>query len=330
MNYKTLGKTGLKVSELCMGTMTFGAEAGREEVREMFHLCRDKGINFFDCANKYADGEAEVLLGECMKDCRDDIIVATKGASRVGTGVNDLGASRKHLMLELEKSLNRLKTDYIDLYYVHYFDPCTSIESTLRFLDDAISQGKIVHTGLSNWSAWQIMKSIHLIKLNHLQPVDCIQPMYSLLKRQAEVELFPLAEDQKLGVVSYSPLGAGVLTGKYQNISASAPARLNEKDYYYKRYLQKTYFDIADRFTEFASENGYDPVPLAISWAMHHPSVTAPIIGARNREQIQSSLRALEISMTPELYSQISSLSVEPPPAHDRLEEHLDPRTQLR
>lgn len=330
INYQSLGKTGLKVSSLCMGTMTFGAEAEKNEASAMFNLCRDNGINFFDCANKYADGEAEKILGGCMQGCRDDVVIATKGASRISPEVNALGASRKHLMLELEKSLQRLKTDYIDLYYVHYFDPCTAIESTLRFLDDAVSQGKILYTGVSNWSAWQIMKSIHLSKINHLQPIDCIQPMYSLVKRQAEVELFPLATDQQLGVVPYSPVGAGVLTGKYHKLDSTASARLNDKDYYHKRYLQKCYFDIANAFLEFASENGYEAAPLAISWAMHHPAVTAPIIGARNKEQLKMNLKAVDIEMTADVYKHISALSISPPPAHDRLEEQLDPGSKLR
>lgn len=330
MKYKFLGKTGIQVSGLCMGTMTFGSDASKEESIKMFQLCRDNGINFFDCANKYSDGEAEKILGECLKNCRDEIILTTKGTARVGKEINDVGSSRKHLMLEVEKSLKRLDTEYIDIYFIHYFDDATSMESTLRFLDDVVRQGKVLYTGLSNWAAWQIMKSIHISEMNNLASIDCIQPMYSLIKRQAEVEILPLARDQRLGVLSYSPLGSGVLTGKYTDISTSQSARLTDKDYYNKRYKDPHYFEVAQKFKDFAEKSGYDTSALAISWAMNHPAVTSAIIGARNSEQLHSSLKAIDINMTDELRQGISELSATPSPAHDRLEEIIDEKTRLR
>ena len=330
MQYSIVGTTGISVSELCMGTMTFGGDADSTESQKMFNLCRDEGVNFFDCANKYGDGKAEVILGECIKDCRDEVVLITKGASRVGSDPNQLGASRKHLMRELEKSLQRLSTDYIDFYFIHYFDPATSMETTLRFLDEAVKQGKILHYGFSNWSAWQMMKAVHICRSNGLTPPDCIQPMYSLVKRQAEVEILPMALDQKLGVVSYSPIGAGVLTGKYQDSEKEVVGRLHQKRYYQQRYDNQIYFDTAKRFVTLAQELGHDPAPLAIRWVMAHPAVTAPIIGARNVEQLRSSLQAVSIPMTDELYHRVAALSPSPAPANDRLEEQLDQANVLR
>jgi len=330
MKYRFLGKTGIQVSALCFGTMTFGSEADKNESKAMFDLCRETGINFFDCANKYSDGRAEQILGECIQTCRHDVVITTKATSQVGPGVNELGSSPKHLMIEMEKSLNRLQTDYIDIYFIHYFDAATSIENTFRFLETAIRQGKILHIGVSNWAAWQIMKCLSISQRHRIPSIDCIQPMYSLIKRQAEVEILPMAQDQQLGVISYSPLGAGVLTGKYSTMKSSEPARLFEKDYYYKRYQDKHFFETADQFVKLADLLGYAPVPLAICWAMTHPAVTAPIIGARNMDQLKMSLKAIDINMTPDLRQQVSSVSPSPPPAHDRLEEGFDPKYTLR
>lgn len=324
MQYNILGKTGLTVSQLCMGTMTFGTEASAEESQRMFDLCRDGGINFFDCANKYGDGRAERILGECVASCRDEVILTTKAASNIGPGVNDGGASRKHLMLELEKSLKRLKTDYIDIYFIHYFDPRTSIESILRFLDDAIRQGKILFSGVSNWAAWQIMKALHISRHLRLAELDCIQPMYSLVKRQAEVEILPLAEDQQLGVMIYSPIGAGLLTGKYAGAGPGQAARLVEKDYYNKRYSSEQYYHVADHFVELARDYGHDPAPLAIRWTVAHPGVTSAIIGARNCSQLQKNMGATAIEMDEQMHRQITAVSPPLAPAHDRLEEVID------
>lgn len=330
MKYKILGKTGLQVSNISFGTMTFAAEANKKESIEMFNIAKDSGINLFDCANKYSNGEAEKILGEAMKDCRDDIIITTKAASRTANGVNDVGTSRKHLMLELEKSLKRLNTDYIDIYFLHYFDPYTAIEENMRFLDDAKKQGKIIYSGLSNWSAWQIMKSIHISKINMLSQIDCIQPMYSLIKRQAEVEILPLAKDQNLGVITYSPIASGVLTGKYQNSLKNKNSRLNEKVYYNQRYSDKQYDEVAQRFYQFAIENNYDPASLAVSWAASHDDVSSCITGARNIEQLKNNLKSLDINMEPTLRNSVSSLSIKPFPATDRLEEDIDSSNILR
>lgn len=330
MEYRFLGKTGIQLSALGFGTMTFGSESDKNESMAMFQFCREAGINFFDCANKYSNGEAERILGECAKSCRNDIVISSKGVSRTGNDVNELGATRKHLMLELEKSLKRLQTDYIDIYFLHYYDPATSIESTLRFLDDAVSQGKVLYIGVSNWAAWQIMKGLHISRLQNMAPIDCIQPMYNLIKRQAEVEILPLSIDQQLGVISYSPLGAGVLTGKYSKLSPTQSARLHDKDYYKKRYIKNSYFETADKLSKFATEQGYTSSALAISWVLSHPAITSSIIGARNIDQLKMSIKATEIKMTTQLRQQITSLSDAPAPAHDRWEEQIDVKTKFR
>ncbi len=331
MEYKLLGKTGLSISNISFGTMTFGNESDKKESLNMFSLAKEHGVNLFDCANKYSNGEAEIILGECIKNCRDEVIITSKAGSRTNSNVNDIGTSRKHLMLELEKSLKRLNTSYIDIYFLHYFDPDTDIEQSLRFLDDAKKQGKILYFGVSNWAAWQIMKSIHISKINLLASIDCIQPMYSLIKRQVEVEILPLAKDQNLGVISYSPIASGVLTGKYQQTNAQIQnSRLNEKEYYNQRYTHDIYKNTAKSFYDFSKNNGYNPAALAIKWANSHNDITSCIVGARDIKQLQSNLQALNINMTKELRDTITSFSFEPFPAHDRLEENIDINNKLR
>ena len=215
MNYKLLGSTGVKVSQLCMGTMTFGKEADKAASASIFRRCRDVGINFFDCANNYADGESERILGELIHDCRGEVIITTKVFNRVGTDINARGTSRRHIMAAVEESLRRLKTDYIDIYFLHHFDPDPDMEDSLRALDDLVKQGKILYPAASNYAAWQIMKARAISKREGWSPIRCIEPMYNLVKRQSEVEILPMAASENLGVITYGPLAGGLLTGKY-------------------------------------------------------------------------------------------------------------------
>ncbi|HEY63600.1 MAG TPA: aldo/keto reductase [Caldilineae bacterium] len=321
MEYRTLGRTGVQVSCLCMGTMTFGREADEETSAAMFHRCREVGINFFDTANVYAEGRSEEILGKLIKGCRDEIVLASKVCFPVGEDVNARGLSRRHIMLAVEDSLRRLGTDWIDIYYVHHTDPKTPMEETLRALDDLVHQGKILYPAVSNWAAWQIAKALGISEREGLAKFVCIQPMYNLVKRQAEVEILPLAMSEQLGVVPYSPLGGGLLTGKYGTKQRPQQGRLVENPMYQKRYGDPVYYEIAERFTQHARERGVHPVSLAVAWVMSHPAVTAPIIGARNLEQLEPSLKALEVPMTPEWRAEISALSIEPPPPTDRTEE---------
>ena len=330
MKYKVLGNTGVLVSELCLGTMTFGNETDEIEAALMFNRCRDAGINFFDCSNNYNDGRSEIMLGKLINDCRDEVFITSKVSQRVGKDINALGSSRRHIMLSIEQSLLRLKTDRIDLYFIHHFDPLTPIDETLRALDDLVHQGKVLYLGVSNWAAWQIAKALGISDKKSLGRFECIEPMYNLLKRQAEVEILPLAQSEKLGVIPYSPLGAGLLTGKYSNSAKPATGRIFEKEQYSQRYSNPRYYEIAEQFTNYAQELGVKPGTLAISWVMAHPAVTAPIIGARNVAQLEDSLAASNFHMNPEMLDRINEFSDVPGNATDRSEEELDAKFKLR
>jgi aryl-alcohol dehydrogenase-like predicted oxidoreductase len=328
MEYRFLGRTGIQVSPLCLGTMTFGHEADKAASKAIFNRCRDAGINFFDSANVYNDGKSEAILGELIAGCRAELVISTKFGDAMGSDPNLKGASRRNIITALEASLKRLRTDYIDIYFLHRFDVHTPLEETLRALDDLVSQGKVRYTGVSNFAAWQIARALCVSAINGWIQIHCIQPMYNLVKRQAEVEILPLAQSEQLGVITYNPLGAGILTGKYGQDRKSGSGRLTESDMYQKRYGQQWMFDAAISFVEFAKTGGFHPVSLAVAWVAHHPTVTAPIIGARNVEQLEDSIKSMDISMTQELYDQISEITPAPPPATDRLEErHRDEDT---
>jgi aryl-alcohol dehydrogenase-like predicted oxidoreductase len=321
MKYRFLGDTGVQVSALCMGTMTFGREADKQTAAAIFKRCRDAGVNFFDCADVYNKGVSEEMLGEFMSGCRDELIITTKVFGQTGPGINDRGLSRRHIMTAAEASLKRLQTDHIDLYFLHHPDKDTPLEESLQALGDLVRQGKVLYTGVSNFAAWQVMKAQGICQKQGWSRIQCIQPMYNLVKRQAEVELLPMAHSEKIGVVCYNPIGAGLLSGKYTDDQVSGTGRLQEDKMYKSRYREPLMHETAKQFCKFAGSNGFHPVSLAVAWVAHHPAVTAPIIGARNAEQLEDSLNAMEISLTPELYGQISELSPKPAPADDRTED---------
>jgi aryl-alcohol dehydrogenase-like predicted oxidoreductase len=330
VKYKVLGRTGVLVSELCFGTLTWGREADETEATRMFHTCRDAGVNFFDCANNYSDGKAEEMLGKLTRDCRDEIVIITKVTQRTGKDVNAIGSSRRHIMRSIDQSLSRLQTDRIDIYLIHHFDPLTPIDETVRALDDLVRQGKVLYLGISNWAAWQIAKALGISEKNGLARFECIEPLYNLVKRQAEVEILPLAESEQLGVIPYNPLGAGLLAGKYSRDMKPSSGRIVETDLYTKRYSNPLNYEIAERFTQFARKLGVSPVTLAISWVKSNPAVTAPIIGARNAGQLKDSLAAADFDMSTEMREEIAGLSMSPAPATDRSEEELDVKYQFR
>lgn len=326
MKYVDLGRTGVRVSELCMGTMTFGAQADEEMSGKLFQRCLDAGINHFDCADIYADGRSEEILGRLIKGKRDDLVIATKAYFATGSGPNDRGASRYHLVRACEASLKRLDTDRIDLFYVHRFDESASLEEVLRGLESLVQSGKILYPAFSNFAAWQVAKALGVSAMRGWAPAVCIQPMYNLLKRQAEVELLPMAQSEGLGVFPYSTLGGGYLTGKYTRDGANGSGRITENAMYGVRYGEEHYARIAAEFTALASELGHHPASLAVAWAASHPGVTAPLLGARNLEQLEPALASVEIEMTEELRARISALSPTPPPATDRNEEQVGHR----
>jgi aryl-alcohol dehydrogenase-like predicted oxidoreductase len=320
MEYVTVGGTGVRVSPLCFGTMSFGSEADEATSGEMFARCRDAGINFFDTANVYGGGASETILGKLIAGSRDELVISSKVFFPTGGDVNAGGLSRRHVTRAVEDSLTRLGTDRLDFYFVHNFDERTPIEDTVRTLDDLQSQGKILYPAVSNWAAWQIATALGVSAREHLARFELIQPMYNLVRRQAEVEILPLARAANLGVISYSPLGGGLLTGKYGAARRPDAGRLIENQLYIDRYAQSSDYETADRFTAFAAEAGLTPAALAVAWVMANPAVTAPIIGARNLSQLEDSLAALDVDMTADLRASVSALSATPPPATDRTE----------
>lgn len=324
MKYEILADTGVSVSALAFGTMSFGGDADEETSRAIFDRCREAGINFFDCANVYQSGRAEEILGQLVEGCRDEVILTSKAFYPMGDDVNARGASRRHILQSVEASLERLRTDYIDIYFVHRFDGKTALEETLRALDDLVGQGKILYAAASNFAAWQVEKALGISARDGLVSFKCIQPMYNLVKRQAEVEILPMAQAENLGVFPYSPLGGGLLSGKYGRSRRPDSGRLTQNPLYRARYQEDWVYDTAQRFAEFAREHGYEPAAMAVAWVASHPAVTAPLIGARNVEQLEGSLRALDIEMTPEMRAEISALSPEPPPATDRSDERTE------
>lgn len=321
MKYRLLGRTGISVSSLCFGAMSFGGDADEATSAAMYAHCRDAGINFFDCANVYGRGRAEELLGKFMAGHRDELVITSKVGFRMRDGINGEGLSRRHILREVEDSLRRLGTDRIDVYFCHRFDASTPMEETLAALDTLVQQGKILYPAVSNWAAWQIARAVGRSAIHGWAPFAVMQPMYNLTKRQAEVELLPLAQGEQIGVIPYSPLGGGLLTGKYGASQRPTAGRLVENAMYQKRYGADLYYEVAERFTGYAHDRGYHPATLAVAWVMSHPAVTAPIIGARNGEQLEASLAAADVEMTPAWRAEISALSIEPPPATDRSEE---------
>lgn len=321
MNYTSLGSTGLRVSRLCFGTMSFGGDADEATSSRLFARCREAGINFFDCANAYSGGKAEEILGKLIKGHRDELVITSKVFNKMGEGPNDAGLSRGAIMKAVEASLKRLQTDRLDVYFCHMFDPKVPMEETLRAMDDLVRQGKVRFPAVSNWSAWQIMKSLGISALDKLSRVAVLEPMYSLVKRQVESEILPMALSENLGVITYSPLGGGLLTGKYRDGMKSGKGRLIDNKSYAIRYAEGWQFETASALAEHAKARGMHPATLAVAWVMGNPAVTAPIIGAHNLEQLEPSLKAAEVDMNPEWRKEISALSHEPAVATDRTEE---------
>lgn len=322
MKYKVLGRTGVQVSQLCFGTMSFGGDADAAASAAMYKACRDAGINFYDTADQYSKGKSEEILGGLMKGHRDELVIATKCFNPTGEDVNARGTSRRHVTRALEASLRRLQTDRVEILFLHHFDRLTPLEESVRALEDAVRSGKALYPAVSNWSAWQTQKAVSLQEANGWARLQLIQPMYNLVKRQAEVELLPMAQANGIGVMPYSPGAAGLLSGKYSGEAGGKNAgRLQANKMYQARYGETWAFETAEKFVAFCRQRGLHPVSAAIAWVGAHPAVTAPIIGARNVEQLQASLDAVKIDMTPELRAEIAALSRTPAPATDRLEE---------
>jgi len=318
MKFKPLGRTGVQVSELCFGTMSFGGDADEAMSAQMYKACRDAGINFYDCADQYNAGKAEEILGRLMKGHREDLVITTKCFNPSREDVNARGTSRRHVTRAVEASLKRLQTDRVEVLFLHQFDKLTPIEESMRALEDLVRSGKVLYPAVSNWSAWQTQRGVDLQERNGWARLQVLQPMYNLVKRQAEVELLPMAEANGIGVIPYSPAGAGLLSGKY---SGQASGRLKTNKMYEARYGEPWMFEVAEKYVAFCKQKGLHPVGTAVAWVGAHPAITAPIVGARNLDQLKDSLDAVKVDMTPALRAEIAALSRTPPPATDRSEE---------
>jgi len=324
MKYTYLGRTGVEVSELCFGTMSFGGDADASESAKMYKSCRDSGVNFFDCANAYSAGKAEEILGDLIKGERDELIITTKSYNTTASYKNSGGNNRRHIVKAVEDSLKRLGTDRIDLHFMHQWDENTPVEETLRALENLVQSGKVLYLGASNYSAWQVAKALGISERHGWTKFDVLQPMYSLVKRQVETEILPLADAEGLGVISYSPVGGGLLSGKYGPNTRPNDGRLLSNSMYAKRYNDEWVFEAAGAFTELANEMGVHPVSLAVAWVGGHPNITSPIIGSRNVEQLAPSLASVTIEMTADLREKISALTPTPAPATDRSESQVE------
>ncbi len=313
MDTKPLGRTGTRISALAFGTMTFGGEADEAESARLYAACRAAGVDTFDCANVYTGGRAEEILGRLVAHERDAVVLTSK----VGMGT---GAGPRVIRQSVEASLKRMGTDRFDVFFIHIWDPHTRLEDTLRTLDDLVAAGKVIHLGVSNFAAWQIATALGVSAREGWARFAVIQPMYNLLKRQAEVEILPLAQAEGLGVVPYNPLAGGVLTGKYLD-QGPARGRLDENAMYARRYAPDWMAEATRAFIALAAREGVHPVTLAVAFAAAHPGVTAPLLGARTTDQLAPALAAATFRLDAALHAEIAALTPTPPPATDRLEE---------
>lgn len=296
MEYRFMGRTGLKVSELCFGTQTFGWGADERTAHAMADRFVEAGGNFFDTANIYNKGQAETMLGRWLKSKgkRSTFVIATKVFFPIGDGPNDTGLSRKHIFDAIDGSLRRLQTDYVDLYQVHCWDMSTPLEETLRALDDLVRIGKVRYLGASNFTASQLDRALMLSRMHGWSRFDCLQPEYSLLVRSTEWELLPLCRAEGVGVIPWSPLAGGWLTGKYRRGEPPSPdSRAGRRDRWEDMPEQRESeltWRVIDTLIEISKECGKTPAQIALNWLLQQPGVTAPIFGARTTEQLEENL----------------------------------------
>ncbi len=293
MEYRRMGRSGLKVSEICLGTMTFGYSTDEAEAKRIVDLAFDAGINFFDTADSYAGGQSEVLLGKALKGRRREAIVATKFFNPMGPGPNDSGMSRVHIMQAIEDSLRRLQMDYVDIYYIHHVDEETPLEEMLRALDDLVHQGKVRYIACSNYEAWRLMEALWISESKELARFECYQPQYSLVVRDIEEEIIPVCQLKGLGVAVWSPLAGGFLTGKYRPGQRVAPGARSEEGWAYpQRYFAANADESLAVLLEVAEELGRSPAQVAIRWVLEQPAITSAIVGARTLEQARDNFLA--------------------------------------
>jgi aryl-alcohol dehydrogenase-like predicted oxidoreductase len=320
MEYATLGNTGLLVSKLCFGAMTFGdgrglfkgiSAVGQAGADELVKTAIDGGINFFDTADNYTEGESEKILGQSLKNlsiARQDVVIATKVYSRVGPGRNDVGASRGHILDAVEASLRRLQTDHIDLYQIHGNDPVTPLPETLRALDTLVQQGKVRYIGCSNWQAWKIAKALGLSEFRNLARFDTLQAFYSIAGRDVEREIVPLLESEKVGLLVWSPLAGGLLSGKFSRTNPKA-ANSRRSEYDFPIVDKERTWRILEAMAPIAKAHGCSPARLSLAWLLAKPVVTSVIIGAKRLDQLQDNLGAIEVTLRQDELGQLDEVS---------------------
>ncbi len=304
MEYKNLGKTGLKVSPICLGTMTFGGQVSETEAVKIIKGAMSKGVNFIDTADQYIDGKSEEIVGKALKGQRQSVVLATKiGAWQSGPSVNDIGLSRKHIMKGIEESLRRLGTDYVDLYYAHKPDYKTPIEETLHALDDLVHQGKVRYIACSNFRAWQLCKALWVSSLYNLARFECIQPPYNLLTRDIEYELLSLCDSEGIGVCVYNPLAGGLLTGKHDPKKLPTEGRFTLErlgPMYRERYWSDINFEAVARLKQVAEEHGRNMAQFALAGILNNKTITSIVCGVSSLEQLEVNLGAIELKLTSE------------------------------
>lgn len=297
MEYRRLGRSGVMVSEICLGTMTFGREIDESDSHALVDLYLEAGGNFIDTADVYSSGVSEEITGRKIKDKRDDIVLATKVRFPMGDGPNDVGVSRKHIIQGCEASLRRLGTDYIDLYQIHVWDGATPLEETMGTLTDLVRQGKVRYLGLSNFSGWQIAQTVHVAEVKGFERFVSLQPQYSMVERNIDYEVRDAALEAGLGIIPWGPLGSGFLTGKYRRDqkppkdSRIGKAEEWQAEHWDKRAIERNWatLDVVD---DVSAETGKTYAQVALRWLLQRDGVTAPIVGARKTDQLKDSLGA--------------------------------------
>lgn len=313
MKYRRLGKTGLRVSEIALGSwLTYGGYVENENAAKTIHKAYESGINFFDTANVYRRGESEKVVGKALREYpRESYVLATKVFFPMGEGINDRGLSRKHIMEQADASLKRLGHDYVDIYYAHRFDPETPVEETLRAFDDLVRQGKVLYIGVSQWAPAQIAESLHLADKKLLDRLVVNQPVYNMFDRYIESEILPQAKEHGIGQVVYSPLAQGMLTGKYKRGEAApAGSRLtdpNSKNFL-ERFMQNEHFDKVEKLTKVAGELNISLAQLALAWVLRYDTITSALIGASRPEQIEENIKAVDIKLNDDVLNRIEEI----------------------
>jgi aryl-alcohol dehydrogenase-like predicted oxidoreductase len=314
MEYRRLGRTGLMVSELCLGCMTFGRETDEGDSREIISRFLEAGGNFIDTADVYSKGVSEEITGRAIKGVRDDIVLATKVFFPMGDDPNDVGLSRKHVTQGCENSLRRLGTDYIDLYQVHCWDGVTPLEESLSALTDLVRSGKVRYIGVSNFTGWQLMRSLHISEAHGFERFVCLQPQYSLVERNIEREILPVCREEGLGVIPWSPLGGGFLSGKYRRGerppqgSRIAEAVESMEEHWDRRATERNW-NTLNAVGEISEETGRSYAQISLNWLLRQEVVTAPIIGARNVDQLEDNLGATSWELGEEQVARLSGVS---------------------